>query len=155
MNNSYKIIFVCEWNTCRSAMAKYIFKKLLKTYKQDDKIFTDSAGCRVKYSQSIGIRTAATLKAQNITLDENHRSKPFTLQQYNDFDCVLALDDVTLKILKRISHGDPENKIRLFKDGDGNDISVEDPGPTGEHLKAFTEISIGCQNFFKELGHVG
>lgn len=150
MNNPYKIIFVCEWNTCRSAMAKYIFKNLLKTHKQDDKIFTDSAGCRVRYPESIGRRTLATLQAQNIPLDENHRSQPFTIQQYNDFDCVIALDNVTLKILKRISHGDPENKIHLFKDGDGNDISVADPGPASEHLKAFTEISLGCQNLFSE-----
>ncbi len=149
MNNPYKIIFVCEYNTCRSAMAKYIFKDLVKKSKLDDKIFIDSAGCRVRFPESIGRRTATTLQQQNIPLDEHH-SKPFTLQQYTDFDCVIALDDVTLALTKRISHGDPENKIRLFKDSDGKNISVADPGLTGEHLKAFTEISLGCQNLLQE-----
>ena len=150
MDNRYKIIFVCEWNTCRSAMAKYIFKNLVKTDKFDDKIFVDSAGCRVSFPEPIGRRTGATLQAQNIPLDE-HISKPFTMQEYREFDCVIALDDVTLKILKKSSHGDTENKIRLFKDSNGNDISVADPGPTGEHLKAFTEISLGCQNLLNEF----
>jgi len=149
MSNRYKIIFVCEWNTCRSAMAKYIFKNLMKKHELDDKIFVDSAGCRVRFPESIGRRTLAILQGQNIPIEE-HISQPFTVQQYQDFDCVIALDEVTLKILKRISHGDPDNKVRLFKDGNGNDISVADPGPAGEHLKAFTEISLGCQNLFSE-----
>ena len=114
MHNPYKIIFVCEWNTCRSAMAKYIFKDLVKKYELDDKIFIDSAGCRVCFPESIGRRTALTLQEQNIPLDDNHISKPFTYQEYKEFDCVIALDNVTLKITKQMAHGDPENKIRLF-----------------------------------------
>ena len=47
MNNPYKVIFVCEWNTCRSAMAKYIFRDLVKKSELADKIFIDSAGFRL------------------------------------------------------------------------------------------------------------
>ncbi len=150
MDKQYKIIFVCEWNTCRSAMAKYIFKYLVKKYELADKIFVDSAGCRVRFSEPIGKRTKQTLQQQNIPLDDEHISKPFTIQQYEKFDCIIALDNRTLQITKKISQDDPENKIRLFKDSDGKDISVTDPGPTGEHLKAFMEISLGCKNLLSE-----
>ena len=39
----YKIIFVCRGNTCRSAMAKYIMRHLLKEA-GIDKVRVDSAG---------------------------------------------------------------------------------------------------------------
>lgn len=150
MGNPYKIIFVCEWNTCRSAMAKYIFKELLRQSQLSEKFFVDSAGCVTRGGEPIGYRTRMTLQNKNIPLDE-HISKRFTVQDYENFDCVIALDDTTLRITKKISLGDSNNKIRLFKDFDGRIISVADPGPTGEHLKAYEEILTGCKNLLNEL----
>lgn len=146
-----KIIFVCEWNTCRSAMAKYIFRDLLKKSGLSDKVLIDSAGCTTHIKEPLSKRTRQTLREQNIPIDDEHISKPFTVEEYNNFDFIIALDNYTLKITKKISDGDPENKIRLFKDTDGNNISVADPGFRGEHLKAFHEIYEGCQNLLEEL----
>ena len=145
------IIFVCEWNTCRSAMAKYIMRKMLEDVRLSDKIFVDSAGCITYGGESIGRRTRLTLQAQNIPLDDEHISKPFTIQCYSTFDCTIALDNGTLKRLREISHGDPNNKIRLFSDDKGNNISVVDPGFKGDHIRAFEEIYIGCQNLLREF----
>lgn len=151
MGLTYGVIFVCEWNTCRSAMAKYIFRDLLKKAGLINKIFIDSAGCITEGNEPIGKRTRLTLQEQNIPLDDEHISKPFTIQKYNAFDCIIALDNRTLKITKEISLGDPNNKIRLFKNSDGKDINVADPGFRGEHLKAYLEIYEGCQNLLKEF----
>ena len=152
MEQINSIIFVCEWNTCRSAMAKYIFKDLLKKTGLSDKIFVDSAGCITAGNEPIGKRTLLTLQKQNIQIDDEHISKPFTIQKYRAFDCVIALDNITLNITKEISFGDPDNKIRLFKNFDGKTISVADPGFSGEHLKAYEEIYIGCQNLLECVG---
>lgn len=151
MELTYSVIFVCEWNTCRSAMAKYIFKDLLKKEGLIDKIFVDSAGCITEGNEPIGKRTRLTLQEQNISLNDEHISKPFTIQKYNAFDCIIALDNRTLKITKEISLGDPNNKIRLFKDFDGKNISVVDPGFRGDHFRAYEEIYKGCQNLLKEF----
>lgn len=151
MGLTYGVIFVCEWNTCRSAMAKYIFRDLLKKAGLINKIFVDSAGCITEGNEPIGKRTRLTLQEQNIPLEDEHISKPFTIQKYNAFDCIIALDNRTLKITKEISLGDPDNKIRLFKNFEGKTISVADPGFSGEHLKAYEEIYIGCQNLLKEF----
>ena len=150
MNNPYKIIFVCEWNTCRSAMAKYIFKELLRQSRLSEKFFVDSAGCVTRGGEPIGYRTRLTLQKKNIPVDE-HISKRFTAQDYENFDCVIALDETTLRITKKISLGDPDNKVRLFKNSNGGIINVDDPGPTGEHLKAYEKICVGCQNLLNEL----
>ena len=115
MDKQYKIIFVCEWNTCRSAMAKYIFKYLVKKYELADKIFVDSAGCRVRFSEPIGKRTKQTLQQQNIPLDDEHISKPFTIQQYEKFDCIIALDNRTLQITKKFHKTTPKIKFAFSR----------------------------------------
>ena len=92
MRLTYGVIFVCEWNTCRSAMAKYIFRDLLKKAGLSEKIFVDSAGCITEGNEPIGKRTRLTLQEQNIPLDDEHTSKPFTIKKYNAFDCIIALE---------------------------------------------------------------
>lgn len=151
MRLTYGVIFVCEWNTCRSAMAKYIFRDLLKKAGLSEEIFVDSAGCITEGNEPIGKRTRLTLQEHNIPLDDEHISKSFTIQKYRVFDCVIVLDNRTLNITKKISLDDPDNKIRLFKNFEGKTINVADPGFSGEHLKAYEEIYIGCQNLLKEF----
>ena len=91
-----------------------------------------------------------TLKANNIPIGE-HISKPFTKRDYKTFDCVIALDEDILKHMQKNLRGDSDNKIRLFKDDDGNKISVEDPGYGGEHSVAYEKIYRGCAALLKEL----
>ncbi len=143
------IIFVCEWNTCRSAMAKYIMRYLLKAAGLAKKISVDSAGCTTDGGEFLGRRTRKTLLENKIPVAE-HISKHFTAREYQNFKIVIALDKRTLQLMTR-ELGDPDKKIRLLKDFDGNEISVADPGFLGEHEKAFSEIYLGCQALLKEI----
>ena len=125
--------------------------KIVEDHRLSDKFFLDSAGCITYGGEEIGKRTRLTLQDNKIPLNDEHISKPFTIQDYNTFDCIIALDNRTLNITKKISQGDPNNKIRLFRDFEGNDISVADPGFNGDHLRAFEEIYIGCKNLLNEF----
>lgn len=152
MNNQFAagdVIFVCAWNTCRSAMAEYIMRHLLTAAGLADKIRVDSAGCITEGGEPLGLRTRKVLSDNNIPVGE-HISKPFTPQAYELFERVIALDADILRLLKR-KFGDPDNKIRLLTDADGNPISVADPGFLGEHVNAYAEILRGCQTLLKEF----
>ena len=143
------IIFVCAWNTCRSAMAQYIMQHLLDTAGLADKIHVDSAGCITEGGEPLGRRTRQILLDNGITVG-NHISKSFTAQHYQTFDRVIALDKGVLRLLKK-KFGDRDNKISLLTDTDGKPLSVEDPGFKGEHAKAYAEILRGCQVLLKEI----
>ena len=143
------IIFVCAWNTCRSAMAQYIMQHLLDTAGLADKIHVDSAGCITEGGEPLGRRTRQTLIDNGIPVGA-HISKSFTVQHYRTFDRVIALDKDVLRLLKK-NFNDTENKIRLLNDYDGKVLSVEDPGFKGEHAKAYAEILRGCQVLLNEL----
>ena len=142
------ILFVCSGNSCRSPMAKYIMRHLLKQNNLAEKIFVDSAGCNTRGGGSMSGKARDVLREKNIPFDK-HVSKRFTAEEYGKFKCVIALDEYMLRSAKKISDGDPENKIRLFTDLDGRAFNVDDPFPDGDYRKTFEEIFIGCSALLK------
>lgn len=144
------ILFVCSGNTCRSPMAKYIMRHLLNQNGLAEKIFVDSAGCNTRGGSSMSTGARKVLAKNKIPFD-SHISKRFTIQEYDKFKCVIALDEEMLLQAKKISRGDPANKIRLFTDFDAHKLSVEDPYLTGDYEKAYAESELGCSALLKEL----
>lgn len=144
------IIFVCSGNSCRSPMAKYIMRHLLAEKGLSDKFVVDSAGCNTSGGGWLSYGAQKMLRKYHIPFGV-HTSKPFNAQEYRKFKCVIALDEDMLRLSKKKSSGDPDNKIRLFKDMDEHELRVEDPFYTGDYEKAYAEIKLGCLALLKEL----
>ncbi|MBQ6298296.1 MAG: metallophosphoesterase [Selenomonadaceae bacterium] len=144
------IIFVCSGNSCRSPMAKYIMRYLLAEKGLSDKVVVDSAGCNTHGGGRLSSGADEMLRKYHIPFS-THISKPFDEQEYRKFKCVIALDEGMLQLAKKISNGDPDNKIRLFTGLDEHELKVEDPFHTGDYEKAYAEIKLGCSALLKEL----
>lgn len=136
------IIFVCSGNTCRSPMAKYIMRHLLRSARLDKDILVDSAGCNTEGGSYMSRGAFNELIQNNIPFD-THISKTFTQREYQNFKRVVALDMDVFNRVKEISGGDPDKKIRL--------IEVEDPWYTGNYHKAYEVILKGCETLLKEF----
>lgn len=149
-NISGEILFVCSGNTCRSPMAKYIMRHLLDAAGLADKISVDSAGCNFNGTGGFSIEARRELMKKNIPFDL-HVPKKFTKELYRNFKVVIALDADVFKHSKKISDGDPAEKIRMLKDFGGKKINVDDPWCSGDYAKAYEEIFIGCSELLKEL----
>ena len=144
------ILFVCAGNTCRSPMAKYIMRHLLAQKDLSGNVLVDSAGCGTGGGSRMSGKAQKILDEERIPRDA-HVSKAFTLEDYDKFKCIIALDEYVLIQAKQIANGDPEKKIRLFADADGYRFIVEDPWGTGNYRKAYKEIRIGCSSLMDEL----
>ncbi|MBR0261264.1 MAG: metallophosphoesterase [Selenomonadaceae bacterium] len=144
------IIFVCSGNTCRSPMAKYIMRRLLAEKGLSEKVIVDSAGCNTYGGGPLSKGARKMLSKYHISFGA-HISKPFTKQDYRNSKCVIALDEDMLRLAKKKSGGDPDNKIRLLTDLDEHELKVEDPYYTGNYEKAYAEIKLGCETLLKEL----
>lgn len=145
------ILFVCSGNTCRSPMAKYIMRHLLAQNGLADKVIVDSAGCNTRGGSPMAKMAHKVLTENDIPKDI-HLSKTFTLQEYEKFQCVVALDRDILLQAKKISRGDPDKKIRLFTDANGKEMIVDDPLGTGDsgYRRAYREIFKGCSSLVKD-----
>lgn len=148
--NKTKIAFVCSGNACRSPMAKFIMRKFLKNENLENKIYVDSAGCHTRGGGRMSRDAREMLKKYKIDFDK-HISKRFTAEDYKNFDYIIALDEEIFHAARKISHGDKNKKIRLFKNFDGENFSVDDPYITRDYNRAFNEIYGGCSNLLREL----
>ncbi len=135
------IIFLCAGNTCRSPMAKYIMRHLLKKAGLANKISVDSAGCFTDGGSYMSGGARRALEDNGINF-QTHISKPFMEREYQNFKLVVALDRNVFERAKEISVGDSNKKIRL--------LEVEDPFVTGDYEKAYKEIFKICENILKE-----
>ena len=148
------ILFVCSGNSCRSPMAKYIMRHLLKQNDLAEKFFVDSAGCNTYGGSPMSKMAHEILTKKKIPFD-THISKQFTVQEYREFKCIIALDEDLLLQAKEISGNDPDNKIRLFTEDNGRDIKIKDPfhavNQRKAYLEAFKQIYLGCSSLIKQL----
>jgi len=144
------ILFVCSGNSCRSPMAKYVMRYLLTQRGLSDKVRIDSAGCNTRGGGRMSEGACSVLSKQRIPFGK-HVSKPFSIQEYRKFKRIIALDEYMLQQAKKISGGDPENKIRLFTNLHGRELNVNDPLPTGNYRAAYEAIRLGCLSLLKEI----
>ena len=149
-NNIDSIIFVCSGNSCRSPMAKYIMRHMLAEKNLSDKFVVDSAGCNTYGGAPLSKGAREMLSKYHIPFGA-HISKPFNEREYRKFKCVIALDEDMLRLAKKKSGGDPDNKIRLFTDLEGHELNIDDPFYTNDYEKAYAAIKLGCMALLTEL----
>ncbi len=89
---TYKLLFVCLGNICRSPSAENIMKHLLEKKGLSNQIFCDSAGtCSDHIGESPDERmTATALKKLGISLSGS--SRQFRALDFQDFDMIVAMD---------------------------------------------------------------
>ena len=107
-------------------MAKYIMRDLLNAAGLSDKVRVDSAGYRTAGGSSMREGARRELQKNRIAFDRL-RSKPVTIEKYRQADIVIALDAGVIGKIKQKIGNEPDNKIRLLNDSDGNKLSIKNP----------------------------
>lgn len=87
-----KILFICHGNICRSPMALYYFRSLLKEKGLSGVIRADSAATSTEeIGNPVHHGTRAKLKQAGIPC-EGHRAKQMTRADYKSFDYLIGMD---------------------------------------------------------------
>lgn len=144
------IVFVCLGNICRSPMAEFVFRDMLKKEGLSDKIHVESAatsteeigngvhrGTREKLAQkgiSVTGKTAVQLKKSD----------------YEKFDYIIAMEDSNIRGINRIIGNDKEGKVYKLLDfaGGGN---IADPWYTGNFDVTYNDVYRGCVGLMEYL----
>ncbi len=148
-----KILFVCHGNICRSTMAEFLFRDMVKKAGLSDKFHIASAatsteelgnpvhpGTRAKLSE-VGISCAGKVAVQ------------MTKSDYQKYDLLIGMDTANIRNMIRICGGDPDGKIRLLLDyADGG--SVADPWYTGDFDATYRDVLLGCDALLTNLKNI-
>ncbi len=113
---TYKLLFVCLGNICRSPSAENIMKHLIEREELSDRIICDSAGTSSYHiGSSPDRRMTAAAQMRGIKLEG--KARQFTKADFEEFDLILAMDRENYQnILYLDPNGKYRDKVRLMCD---------------------------------------
>lgn len=140
----HKILFVCHGNICRSPMAEFYMKHIVKRAGLEGEISVDStATSREEIGNDTHYGTRAVLDKHSIPYTRR-RARQITKEDYEQNDFVLLMDKNNLRNIKYIIPDDYDEKIRLLLEFSGESASIADPWYTGEFDTTYRDVTRGC-----------
>ena len=141
-----KVLFVCHGNICRSPMAEFILKALVKARGLQDSYHIESAAVSSEESGNpIYPPAKRSLTQHGVPFDPSKRARRVSAEDYRNFDRIICMDASNLRLIRRIIPDDPEGKIHLLMSYAGVGRDVADPWYTGDFEEAFQDILAGCE----------
>ncbi len=128
------ILFVCMGNICRSPTAEGVFRRLLEAEGEGLQVEIDSAGTHSYHAGAAPDRRAqAAALRRGIDLSAQ-RARQVTVEDFERFDFVLAMDEDNLAILHAQCPPARRQRVRLFLEyGTLGERNVPDPYYGGEN----------------------
>ena len=146
-----KVLFLCHGNICRSPMAEYVMKQLVRERGLEDQFRIDSAATSREEIGS-GVYPPARRKLEEMGVPcGNHRAVQVTQRDYDAYDLLIIMDRNNYRNLMRIVRDDPEEKIHTLLSYVGLERDVADPWYTGDFDATYEDVSAGCRALLDSL----
>ena len=138
-----RIMFVCHGNICRSPMAEFLFKKLLKEKGLSEKyIVASSATSSEEEGNSVYPPVRRILMREGID-PKCKISTVLCRSDYARYDMFVCMDSYNIRNIMRIFGADPDGKVWRLLDFTAEGGDVSDPYYSGDFERTFSDISRG------------
>ena len=152
-NKKHSILFICHGNICRSPMAEFVLKHLVKQRGVEDDFYIASAATSYEeIGNDIHRGTRRKLKEEGIPF-EKRAAVRVTKQDYDNYDYLIVMDGYNVSNLSRIVGGDKEGKIKMLLEFAGERRDIADPWYTGDFDKTYDDVLRGCEGLLRFLGY--
>ena len=140
-----RVLFICHGNICRSPMAEFVMKDLVRRRGEGERFYiTSCAVSREEIGNDLHYGTRAKLRQMGVPF-EKRAAVQLTRADYDQYDYLIAMDTSNLRGIERITGGDPENKVRLLLEFAGERRSIADPWYTGDFDETYRDVLRGCE----------
>lgn len=146
-----KILFVCHGNICRSPMAEFILKDLVRKANLQQDFFIESAATS---TEEIGnpVYPPARRKLREHGIDcDGKTARQLSGRDYDRFDLLIGMDRANLRNMQRICGGDPDGKMHRLMDFTSCPGDVADPWYTGDFEQTWQDAEAGCRALLQKL----
>ena len=148
-----KILFICHGNICRSPMAEFILKDMVKKLGKEDDFFIASCATSTEeiwngLGNPVYPPAKKELAKHGISCEGKH-AVLLTKKDYEKYDYLIGMEHVNIRNMLQILGGDPEEKVHLLLEYTGENRGIADPWYTGDFSKTYKDISEGCKKFLE------
>ncbi len=140
-----RILFICYGNICRSPMAEFVMRDMVKKAGREGEFSIASAATSTEEIGN-GVYPPARRMLREHGIDcAGKTARQMTRQDYDRYDLLIGMDGANLRSMRRICGGDPEDKLRLLLNYAGLDRDVADPWYTGDFQATWQDVNAGCR----------
>lgn len=146
-----RILFICLGNICRSPMAEFVMKDLVRKEGLEDHFFIASAATSTEeYGNPVHPGTRNKLRQYGISTEGKY-AVTMRRSDYEKYDYIIAMERYNIRGIMRIIGSDPEYKVSLLLDYTRRPGDIADPWYTGNFDKTYEDILEGCQGLLEAL----
>ena len=145
------VLFICHGNICRSTMAEFVMKDMVRKAGLEDEYYIESAATsREEIGNDTHPGTKRKLTEVGIPYTKR-RARQVTKNDYDEYDYLVIMDQNNFRNLNRIIGSDPENKVFKLLDFAGKNRDIADPWYTGNFDETYEDVVEGCQALLEYL----
>lgn len=140
-----RVLFVCHGNICRSPMAEFVMKDLVRKAGREEEFYIESAATSTEEIGNDVYPPARRKLAEHDISCKGKTARQMTRRDYERFDLLVGMDSWNIRNMKVICGGDPDGKIHQLLDFTNRPGDVADPWYTGDFEATWRDVSEGCQ----------
>ena len=150
------VLFVCLGNICRSPLGHGIFEQMLEQKGLRDKFIVDSCGTGNWHNGNQPHEGSIEVAKQNGISIEAQKSRQITLDDFEDFDWIIAMDRQNIKDIELMAGG-TKAKIHLLREFDPLDTGMDVPDPyyEGGFDGVYEIIERSCDVLLEKIIEIG
>ena len=144
-----KILFICLGNICRSPMAEFVMKDLVRRAGEEAQfVIASAATSREKIGNDTHYGTRRILDEKHIPYTRR-AAVQLTRADYEKYDLLIGMDTANLRGIERITGGDPQHKVHLLLEFAGENRSIADPWYTDNFEETYRDVLCGCEALYR------
>ena len=140
-----KILFVCHGNICRSPMAEFVMKDLVRKAGRAEEFSIASAAISTEEIGNPVYPPARRMLAAHGIDCTGKTARQLRKADYAQYDYLIGMDQANFRNMQRMCGGDPDGKIYLLLDFTDRPGQVADPWYTGDFQATWEDVLEGCE----------